>query len=345
MARQVVIIPALFPSEKLPTLCGRLFELGFKYITVIDDGSGEEFAPVFDSAEQLGCVVLHHEKNLGKGAAIKTGISDAVKRYGSGNTYITADADGQHLPEDILRVAEAGEDGALVLGIRDLSSPDVPPRSRFGNRATSFFFRLTTGVKCKDTQTGLRAVPPCLENLALTEDGERYEYELNFLASAAHRVRFKYIPITTVYEQGNASSHFRPIADSVRVYGRFLRYIVGSLSGAVADFLLYLLFSAVIPLPRIEVIFPAAALARIGSGTVNFLMNRYFAFRSKSKAGGEALRYGILFVVQLCASAGLTALAALIIPIPTAIIKIIIDTLLFFLSYVVQKNWVFKKQL
>ncbi len=339
--RKVIIIPALRPDKRLIVLCEKLRGLGLDDIVIIDDGSGNASRDVFDELERQGCFVQRHEKNLGKGAALKTGFCFAKNRFGS-CIYITADADGQHLPEDIAKVADSAEENALVLGVRSFSGKNVPFRSKFGNRTSSFLFRIYNGVKCPDTQTGLRAIPPALEQLALDTDGERYEYEMNFLGEACRKLPLKYVPITTVYEDGNRSSHFRPVADSLRIYAKFLKFAIGSLTGAIADALLYLLFSSLLPLSRTAAVFPATALARIGSGAVNFAMNRFFAFGSKNPAGKELLKYGILFVGQMLVSAGAVTLLSLIIPIPTIIIKIVVDTLLFFVSYAIQKNWVFR---
>ena len=343
MQKAIIIIPAFKPDDRLLRLIRDLRAADFRII-VVDDGSGAEYAAIFRQAEDNGCRVVHHLGNSGKGAALKTGIREAIRRYGSGNAYITADADGQHLPEDILKVAEGMErrPDALVLGTRDFSAENVPLRSRFGNRITSAYFRLTNGTSCPDTQTGLRGIPAGLENLALSEEGKHYDYEMNFLSDAIRTVPLCYVPIQVVYHDGNHTSHFRPILDSVLVYGRFLRFACASLLGAVTDFIMFFVLSRAITLPRMQMIIAATAIARIGSGLVNYLLNRYFSFQSKRPMGNEILRYGILFLCQMGASAGLVALLSLL-PIPVLLVKLIVDTCLFFLSFTIQKNWVFRK--
>ena len=76
-------------------------------IIIVDDGGQEEYKALFDAAEAMGCRVVHHEVNRGKGAAIRTGIQEAVECFGTDVHVVTADADGQHLPKDILMVARA----------------------------------------------------------------------------------------------------------------------------------------------------------------------------------------------------------------------------------------------
>lgn len=343
MQQAIIIIPAYQPNGSLLRLVRNLRAVGFRVI-VVDDGSGPDYAHLFSEVEQENCVVARHPKNMGKGAALKTGVREAIRRYGPGNAYITADADGQHLPEDILKIAvemECSPD-ALVLGTRDFSAEGVPSRSRFGNRVTSAVFRLTHGISCPDTQTGLRGIPAILEELALSEEGSRYEYEMNFLSDAARRVPLCFVPIQTVYHDGNRASHFRPIMDSVLVYGRFLRFAAASLSGAAVDVALFYFLSHAIALPRVWMIFAATAIARVASGLVNYLLNRYFSFQSRQPMGEEILRYGVLFLCQMGASAGLVALLSLP-PVPVVLVKIIVDGCLFFLSFTIQKNWVFRK--
>ena len=216
----VIIIPAYAPDEKLIGLLEALERSGLTRIVVTDDGSGPEYTPVFIRAGELGCVVVRHQHNLGKGAAIKTGIEKAVREFGPGIGIITADADGQHLPQDIIRISDAltAYRDHLILGVRDFSGENVPIRSAFGNRITSALFRFGTGITCSDTQTGLRGIPPKLVPLALSTEGDRYEYEMNFLVEAVKETPLIMIPIETVYEDGNAGSHFRTVRDSLLIY-------------------------------------------------------------------------------------------------------------------------------
>ncbi len=227
MQRTVVLIPAYKPDEALIKLLEDLQVLGLDEIVVVDDGSGCEFTPVFMRAEEMGCTVVHHTQNRGKGAAIRTGVKAAMELGGEKVRIVTADADGQHLPKDILAVSRAMEEnpGALVLGVRNLRGENVPFKSEWGNRITAACFQAMTGVKCNDTQTGLRGIPAELLQLALEEDGDRYEYEMQFLEDAVKQVPLLQIPIETVYNDDNKGSHFRPVRDSLLVYKRPLKKV------------------------------------------------------------------------------------------------------------------------
>lgn len=227
----VICIPAYKPNQKLIELIEDLENLGHTRIVIVDDGCGHEYTPIFVKAEELGCNVVRHAHNLGKGAALRTGIEKAVSLYGRKIGIVTADADGQHLPRDIVRVAdtlEANPD-CLVLGVRDFSADNVPARSAFGNRFSAAFFKAVTGIRCSDTQTGLRGIPSSLIEMAIREEGDRYDYEMNFLMDAVKQTGLIMVPIETVYD-GDEESHFQTIRDSILVYQRPLKKIGAGLA-------------------------------------------------------------------------------------------------------------------
>src|SRR5665648_22329 len=186
--KPVVIIPAFNPDEKLIDLVEKLTKMEFQIIAV-NDGSGQEYWHIFDTIKaRYQCDLCNHSENMGKGAALKTGIQYADVNYPECSGYITADADGQHSPEDMLSVAnslEMNPDG-LVLGTRNFSKNGIPLKSICGNRITSLVFFLSTGKKCRDTQTGLRGIPRKFTELSLSISGDKYEYEMNMLLIMGH---------------------------------------------------------------------------------------------------------------------------------------------------------------
>ena len=243
----VICIPAYKPDQRLVTLVESLEECGLTRIVVTDDGGGQEFTPIFTRVGELGCTVVRHEHNLGKGAAIRTGIEKAIHTFGRDINIVTADADGQHLPQDIVRIVDTLDSypDHLVLGVRNFDKENVPTKSRWGNKITSAFFKASTGVSCSDTQTGLRGIPASLLPLALSIEGDRYDYEMNFLMEAVKRVPLIMIPIETVYENNNEGSHFRTVRDSFLIYKEPLKKLGTGLAaaGLIAAFAQYLLDS------------------------------------------------------------------------------------------------------
>src|SRR5262249_19136462 len=179
----VVIIPAYRPGPALTELVQHLAG-DYCAIVIVDDGSGPDYRPLFDQVAALsGVRVLRHAVNLGKGAALKTGFNCLLCDFPEATGAVTADADGQHCHGDIRRVAErlsAGRD-ALVLGVRQFDSKDVPMRSRAGNKLTIATVRLLIGQKLADTQTGLRGIPTAFLPELLRVPSTGYEFELDML--------------------------------------------------------------------------------------------------------------------------------------------------------------------
>ena len=345
MLKTTILIPAYQPNENMVTIVKQLSEIGYTHILIVNDGSDESTHGYFLRAEMYGATLLHHSRNLGKGAALRTGIRYATEHFPNDIGIVTADADGQHLPVDIHRVAQALEHHTdhLILGVRKFTGEDVPWKSRFGNNITAFFFRLSTGMKVSDTQTGLRGIPKSLYDLALSTEGNRYEYEMHMLEDAVKEAPIFQLPITTVYENGNKSSHFRPVKDSIRVYARPLKFVTSSLSSSIVDLLLFWILLQFLPLETAVAITTATVIARIVSSILNFSLNQFWCFRSKEKVTHSGLRYILLLVVQMGMSAGLVTLISTVFA-STLAAKIIVDVSLSVVSYYVQKHWVFKKK-
>jgi len=212
-------------------------------IVVVDDGSGPEYRDVFATVAAMpGVQVVRHATNLGKGAALKTGIDHALRVFPGLIGIVTADADGQHRPEDIEAVARTllSQPAALVLGCRAFGG-GVPLRSRLGNIATRVIVYALLGRKLIDTQTGLRGIPSSLLTRLLEVESNGYEFELEMLIAARRlSVPIVELPIRTIYEAGNQSSHFNPVIDSMKIYFVLLRFSSVSLMTAALDNLVYI---------------------------------------------------------------------------------------------------------
>lgn len=226
-ARRVLVIPTLDPGEEFVPLVKRLAGEGCALIVVVDDGSASRNRHRFDLVEPLpGVVVLRHDHNLGKGAALKTGFRYVLRHAPAPAEWlVTLDADGQHRVEDVLAIAdrEQGTADCLVLGVREFSGA-IPWRSRFGNHMTRRVLRWTSGIDVRDSQTGLRSLPLRFAAECLAIEANRYEFELEYLLLAKRRgLLITQHPISTIYLDENIGSHFRPITDSFRIYWALLR--------------------------------------------------------------------------------------------------------------------------
>lgn len=360
-----VLIPSLSPDKRLPEYVQALTAAGFGLVLVVDDGSAAQYQPIFDEiATWQGCHVLHHDVNRGKGQALRTGFA-YIQAHTTLQGVVTADSDGQHTVPDTLKLAAAlkADTPELLLGSRDFSlkSKQVPPKSRLGNRITSCVFRLLYGQWLPDTQTGLRAFPRVLIDFMLRVKGDRFEYEMNQLIHCAGRhVVMRPIGIETVYHDENKGTHFHPIRDSWRIYklllGNFFKFMSASVLATIVDLALFSILNRWVfpdsalptflvplakPFPRLMNKLPANAVARVCSATLNYRLNKSFVFQLK-KSKDAPLRYLALCVAVLLTSSLLQALLGSALPwLNATVLKAIIDTVLYFINYRIQKAWVF----
>jgi glycosyltransferase involved in cell wall biosynthesis len=336
----IVIVPAYNPP---PVLLELVRAVIVKYaVVVVDDGSGPQFQGLFEEVAGLERVtLLRHSVNLGKGAALKTGFNHAFLHCPHCPGVVTADADGQHLVEDIFAVAAAlaGSPGSLILGVRTWTG-SVPLRSKFGNLTTRLIMQYVTGQSLEDTQTGLRGIPLRLIPQLLRLPTHGYDFELDMLVLCKYeQVAIRQIPIQTVYLDGNRSSHFSPLRDSMRIYFVFLRFSFVSILTAVLDNLLFIaLYTAI---PKLAI---AQAFGRFGAAFFNYSMNRIGTFRSRAPVSRTLPRYaftvfafGVISyaaIHTLSEYGGVNVIAA----------KIGVEAFLFFVSFVVQRDLVFNNK-
>lgn len=356
MCKVSVVIPAYEPDVRLLELLKALDLNKIGPVYVINDGSDSSYDSIFESASEIieksGGKLLVHEKNQGKGRALKTAFSYILENDKETAGVVTADSDGQHTPECISKVIDALKKNteSLVLGVRCFDLDEVPWKSRFGNKMTEKTFKYITGVHITDTQTGLRGIPKAYMKELIDLKGERFEFEMRMLIDAAEKMKIIEVPIETVYDSvDNHQTHFNPFKDSVRIYRilgwKFMKYIISSLSSSLLDIILFSIFCALLKV-KYPVVYVTAAtvIARVISATYNYLINYKLVFNSKENIGFSALKYFILAVVQMILSAILVTLLVKALPYNLEILyKIIVDTVLFFASYYIQQQVVFKR--
>ena len=348
-----VVIPSYKPDGTLLSTCRELIAAGLENIVVVDDGGGEEYAHIFKQVkEDLHCTVLVHEVNRGKGRGLKTAFEHIINEQPDAIGCVTADADGQHLPKDILACMEALEKNpdALVLGCRDFSGDDVPTKSRYGNELTKKVCSALCGVKVSDTQTGLRSIPLDFMKHLLHVKGERFEFETNMLVECKDRVNIVEVTITTVYDsKDDHQTHFNPLKDSMRIYAIFgkifLKYIAASAASFVIDYTLFLALDALFvqyDIGQGQHDIMAHMIARVVSASFNYLLNSVLVFRSNKKAPTSALKYFIVAVAQLgCGSLLLHTLPEWGVKLEPWLLKPLVDGVLFVISFFVQRKFVF----
>ena len=291
-----LIVPAYHPTQDMIPMLERFLEDPEFVPVVVNDGSGSEYDAICAQVPK-GCVLLNHEVNRGKGAALKTAMRYVLEKLPECDMAVTADADGQHRYEDIRRVVESARQrpGTLVLGSRAFDG-NVPLRSRFGNGITRQVFAIASGVKVRDTQTGLRAFDrACMEKFR-DIPGERYEYEINMLLYAAREgIEIQEETIETVYIDDNSASSFHPFRDSFKIYACILKFAASSMLAFVVDAVMVLIMMAVTG-GKVRL---SQTVARVVSSTVNFIVNKKVVYESKQDWLPELIKYALLAVANL----------------------------------------------
>ncbi len=338
LSRYIALVPAYEPDELMLGLLRELSEADF-YTVVIDDGSGERFAPLFEEAKKYA-TVLTHPQNMGKGQGIRTGLAHINETFSEDCVVVTVDADGQHkVPdaEELCRLAENSPD-TLWLGSRKFTG-NVPFRSRFGNWMTRLVYMLSTGTRVYDTQTGLRAFSGGLIPRMLETKGNRYEYEMNILLEFAREGRpIKEMEIETIYLNNNEGSHFNPFKDSFRIYKEILKFSASSMLAFCVD---YIVFTVVLLLSGNN-IYLSNIIARLISSITNFTVNKRLVFKKKGGLLKSAVGYFLLAAAILV---GNTVVLALLthFGVNEFIAKLITELAFFVVSWAAQKFIIFGK--
>ena len=353
MEQLMVIVPSLNPDDKLIQVVDGMIEAGFSHVLLVDDGSDKEhWKPFLDAEQRSQCTVLRHEKNLGKGRALKTAFDYICRERPDILGVVTVDGDNQHKPRDARRLAvelmKCPE--AVIMGVRNFKEHQVPLRNRMGNTITSLIFRMLCGIALSDTQTGLRAISSKYLPRFLEVAGERFEYETNMLLyMKTAGIGFREVSIETVYIENNATSHFNPLTDSAKIYGPILKFAGGSVASAGIDLLLFtLLIWALRDTDSLNrQILIATVGARAVSSLFNYAFNRRAVFSSDEPRRITIVRYYFLCIVQMMVSykgvaflvgvSGFTGLGK------TAV-KLVVDSILFAMTFHIQREWVFKKK-
>lgn len=338
----IAVIPAYEPDEQLVKTAKELYDLNFN-VLVVNDGSSADKDDIFGKVKSFA-TVLRHEKNCGKGRALKTAMKYILEYMPDEDCVVTVDADGQHKSSDVLAVSliQSLHPNDLILGVRSFEGK-VPLRSRIGNSVTRAVFALASGKRLSDTQTGLRAFSVSMIPFLLDIEGECYEYEMNMLLKCAESgINWTEVPIRTVYlDMKNTSSHFNTIKDSFRIYKTILKFSGSSFVSFLLDYVLFNIFNALLGLiPYFSAVFFSNIFAHVISCMFNYHLNKKYVFRS---GGGTqtAVKYFCLALGILIANTLLLQVFTAV-DIPAFAAKILTEITLFICSLLVQRFMIFK---
>lgn len=349
-----IIIPAYEPDERLIELLKTLVD-GNRTIIIVNDGSSDSHSDIFTRAYSMikddGGILLTHEVNKGKGKALKTAFKYVIENIPDALGVITADSDGQHTVECIDKVADmfTNNPDCLVLGVRKFDGEDVPWKSRIGNNLTINVMRFVSGLNVSDTQTGLRAIPLSFMKELADFGGDRFEFETQMLLATVDKYEIKEVTIRTIYDsKENHQTHFNPIKDSIKIYKvlgkQFFKYLISSGSSAILDILIFTIVYNLFFSAEIAYITLSTVIARVCSATFNYAINYKKVFNSSESIVKSAIKYFILAIIQMGCSALFVTYITKLTNGRAELIKIIVDTLLFFISFKIQQRLVFAKK-
>lgn len=220
MKNIAIIIPAYRPMNELPEYVKELVAYQFKKIIIVNDGSEPEYDETFRELGKIDKIILiEHEINKGKGAALKTAFDYILSEIPEMDGVVTVDADGQHAIADVVRVGQrlSSMNEGFVIGMREFKLNKVPFRSWLGNQVTSRAFQWLFGTFIRDTQTGLRGIR--FEELPWVNQlkGECFEYEMNMLINLVKKEKkIVQLDIETVYHEEHISN-YNTYKDSLRI--------------------------------------------------------------------------------------------------------------------------------
>lgn len=350
MDKVMVIIPSLNPDDALIDVVKNLKEAGINNILVVDDGSDEMHKEPFDYVDNEDCIVITHTVNMGKGQALRTAFEYIKENRSDIESVITVDGDNQHRVSDIINCIMKQKEfkNRIIIGCRDFSESNVPARSKFGNTMTRMVFKFACGINISDTQTGLRSIPSMYLQDMLEIEGDRYEYETNMLLyMKENNIPFEEVKIQTVYIDENSSSHFNPIKDSIRIYKVIIKFFMSSVWASAVDLIMFALLCVLLEgsFDKKVYILLATILARVVSSLCNYVINHKIVFKSKGSIKSTILRYYVLCVLQMLVSYSLVYALSVLIKVnggALVLLKAIVDVILFFISFRIQRQWVFK---
>ena len=222
--RLAFVVPAYDAEASIAEVVGKLLSViagtgnwTEPSVIVIDDGSSDRTA---ERAREAGAEVLSHPRNQGKGRALLSGFERAVRA--GARAAVSLDADGQHPPEEALRIAlDPSPLGALVLAVRDLRRDGAPPQNRFSNGFSNLWMSWFAKRRLSDTQCGLRRYP-LPETLELGLHGSRFELESEVILRAVRAgIPLVEVPARVLYPE-RRTSHFDSVRDPARIVARLL---------------------------------------------------------------------------------------------------------------------------
>ncbi len=352
----VIVIPAYNPPASFSQYVNDLVDEGFSRIVIVNDGSRTDKLPVFFKVKRLGAVVIDHKQNLGQGAALRTGFQYYMDHYqGQSDGVITLNADRQLPAADAAKIASSlhneQEMGsfALVVGTRNLLGKNVSDYDYNMGGVMKLLYHMLMGVRLNDPLSGVFGIPDMRVAQCLDIGGDGYSYATSMTMSF-EKIGFLQVPVSYVnYEEGVERS-FRKVKDTIwilfTIFKKFIFYSVTSLSASILDVILFGIFTSVTFRGNPMAIIYSTICARVISASMNYLLTKHFVFHFKSDSAQETTKsagaFFLLSAMQCICSALVVSAMKFLLGGNVIGIKVLVDAILFFVSYKIQHKYIFK---
>ncbi len=350
-----VLISSLNPDRQLTEFVDGLVRAGFPKIIIVNDGSAPETEKYLKKCEKHEeCVIISHEKNLGKGCALRTGMTYYTENLEGFDGIVTCDCDGQHSVDDTVKIARLMQykDNALILGVRDFNHESVPKRCKYGNCITRKVISMLYKATITDTQTGLRGIPNRLIERFLKISGKRFEFEMNTLIECIKNdVEIIETPIDTIYIDENRNSHFRTVNDSVRIYwpmcGKLVKFLLSAFGCYCLELIVFtLLTKYVFKNFDASMTFLPQAISKVFSCTGNFIINKHTVFKTKGSVSDCLMRYVLTLIMLVVLSSTAMSMIMELMNIEMnntsiMLVKVAVDFCCMIVNFTLQRKWVF----
>jgi dolichol-phosphate mannosyltransferase len=349
----VILIPAYNPPDNMISYLEDLRKNGFTRIVIVDDGSREDRQHVFKEALKMGFTILHHDKNSGKGCALRSGFEYYMQKcHGKYDGVILVNSDGRDRAEDCVKIAAAlaGEKAKkrsrIIIGSRDFNSPGADKVTKRCNALMSFFFSFLFGQHLNDVLSGFRGIPDSQVLRCLRYSEKTYCYDMAVLIGF-ERKGYKEISVPVLPANPEAEKHFHPLWDTLLinlvVWKKMMIFGATSIAASVVDLFLFWLLTEFILRGASYRIICATILARIVSASVNYHLSRKYVFRSNESRRKSLRQFMGLAACQCLISAFSVHLLEAVFNTRPILLKILIDSFLFFAAYKVQDKFIFKR--
>ncbi len=350
-----ILIPSYNPDDRLYGMVRALSEREASPILVVNDGSHPAYDKLFAEVETVpNCILLLHETNKGKGAALKTAMAHCLEAYPDLRGVVTVDGDGHHRPEDVVACAQKLKtSGQVILGQRRRGDKTLSKRGRFGNRLTSLALNFVCDFDIPDPLSGLRGIPIRYLPAFLETKGDAYDFETNMILDLKRKnIPFRTFTILGEYFADGSKSHYRPFRDSVKItaellrfFGQQFKYLGSSFGCYLVEYLLFGLLLGYLPGLGVRL---SNYICRLLSGTANFLVNKTLVFGVKKNNALTIVKYIAVVLLVMLVSTQLIVIVNWIFHTEentvAKFVKMPVDVVMFFAGYLLQKKWVFKKK-